>query len=72
MSGKLKINDKKYKYKIPLLSEEIHSYLKNFLLHKKVNLPKVKSQITTQKLILEELETNWTKKFKKKTQFRIT
>ena len=72
MNGNLKINNKKHKFKIPLLSEEIRSYLKDFILKKKVNLPEIKSQLPVQKKILKEFQLNWSMKFKKKNKINIT
>lgn len=72
MSGKLKINNKNYIYKIPLLSNEINFYYKKFLLKEKIYLPKVKNVILSHQMIFKEFQTNWKKKFKRKAQLRIT
>ena len=72
MTGKLKINNKNYIYKIPLLSNEINHYYKQFLHKKKIYLPKVKNEILSHKMILKELQFNWKKKFKRKNKLKIT
>ena len=72
MSGNLKINNKNLKYKIPLVSEEMNSYFEKFILKKKVSLPEVKTQLSIQKKVLKEFQSNWSKKFKKKNRLNIT